>query len=90
MSIQEEEIVINAQDLQITDNSIKLIWKASTNTVPSLDNLSSFEIALINKPPIVKYSGDTPIFITDNNIVSKILFIVVSEMIFWILNIYLS
>ena len=74
MKIQGEEIIINAQDFQISDSGIKLDIQGSTFIVSPIEISDSFEIVPINKSPKIRYSGNTPIFLTDNNKVRKFLF----------------
>ena len=74
MSIQGEEIIINVQDFQISDSGINLDIQASTFITSPIERTDSLNILLINKSPVIQYSGNTTILLTDSNIVRKMLF----------------
>ena len=69
VSIEDEEVVINAQDFQISNSSIGLTLNASTITIPSIESSTHLEIIIINESPVVQYSGDSVIILKDQDIV---------------------
>ena len=69
VSIEDEEVVINAQDFQISNSSIGLTLHASTITIPSIESSTHLEIIIINESPVVQYSGDSVIILKDQDIV---------------------